>query len=93
MNWNSLKKIGNPKYKTGGVEPIDLYKAGGFLTPFAIGCIIKYAYRNAKGRVNPKDIEKIIHYANIILAEEKERYNEKAKGKEVRKIGGTESCL
>ena len=68
MNWNRLKKIGNPKYKTGGVEPIDLYKAGGFIVPFAVGCIIKYAYRNATGKVNPKDMGKIIHYAEIILA-------------------------
>ncbi len=69
-----IKYEGNTLYKTGGVEPIDLYRDGGMLRDFAIGSIIKYAFRNRKSvrkKINTDDIRKIIHYAQIILETEK----------------------
>jgi hypothetical protein len=73
MTWEELKKRGSGYYK-GGVEPIDLYKSGGLLKPFALASIIKYAYRNrAEGvPVSIRDMDKIKHYADmlIVLAQE-----------------------
>ncbi len=67
-----VKEKGNPLYKTGKVEPIDLIRDGGMLWPFALGNIIKYAFRlrlnQYPGGPN-KDLEKIIHYAEILLVE------------------------
>jgi len=57
---------GSEHYKTGDVEPFDLYKSGGIMWGGCVFNIIKYAFRNRRGLdkpVNPKDIEKIIHYA------------------------------
>jgi len=59
-------KKGSEHYKTGGVEPFDLYKAGGMMQDFCVANICKYAFRNRRELgtpINPKDIEKIIHYA------------------------------
>ena len=64
-SWDTLKREGAAHYKTGLVEPIDLYRAGGILKPFAIGCIIKYAYRQRE-RISVSDCDKIIHYAQMI---------------------------
>jgi len=55
---------GNPAYKA-GVEPVDLMRAGQILHPFAIGNIIKYAFRN-RHQINPEDMDKIIHYAKML---------------------------
>jgi len=70
-NWEVLKRDGADHYKTGLVEPIDLYHAGGILQPFAIGCIIKYAYRQRE-TISIPDCDKIIHYAQMLkhLAQE-----------------------
>jgi len=73
--FSMLKKKGSDHYKTKGVEPIDLIKSGGILRDFAIGCIIKYAFRNRSEVQRPisiSDMEKIIHYAEMlkVLAEE-----------------------
>ncbi len=68
--WEDIKKVGNEHYKSGEVEPIDLYKSGDMLQDFAIGNIIKYAFRNRRSTgkpINPKDVEKIIHYAQMLL--------------------------
>lgn len=73
MSWNELKNKGNPLYKTEEVEPIDLYRAGKFFKQFAIGSIIKYAYRNAGEEVVIKDFKKIIHYAELVIAEYEDR--------------------
>lgn len=43
MSWDNIKAKGNKKYKTAGVEPIDLYRDGGILQAVAVGMIIKYA--------------------------------------------------
>ena len=82
--WEELKNRGMGHYKTGKIEPIDLYKSAGILRHFAIGNIIKYAFRNAdlSKPVNPKDIEKVKHYADmllVILEEEKEQKPEGGK--------------
>ena len=69
LTWDDIKKRGSDHYKTGGVEPIDLYKDGGMLADFALCSIIKYAYRNKDGVfVSAKDMDKIIHYAEMLKA-------------------------
>lgn len=74
-DWILLKTKGNYRYKSGGVEPIDLFKNGDMLQDFALGCIIKYAYRN-RSKVSElpsiDDLDKIIHYAEML----KEMVNE-----------------
>ena len=63
------KEKGSSHYKSGKVEPIDLYKAGGMFQDFALCSIIKYAFRNRKyikTQVSPSDMDKIIHYAEIL---------------------------
>ena len=57
--------MGSDHYKTGGVEPIDLYISGGMFRHFALCCIIKYAFRNRDG-INERDMDKIIHYAKLL---------------------------
>lgn len=66
--WEKLKAKGSEHYKTGEVEPIDLYKSAGILEDFSIGNIIKYAYRLKKKGLNGSDIDKIIHYAEMLKA-------------------------
>jgi hypothetical protein len=70
-NWDELKKAGSNHYKTGGgVEPIDLYLAGGMFRDFALCSIIKYAFRNRnpEEQLNEKDLLKIIDYAQKLIA-------------------------
>jgi len=68
--WEELKKQGSTHYKTdGGVEPIDLYAAGGMFKHFALCSIIKYAFR-ARVHTNIKDLHKIIDYAQKLIAYE-----------------------
>jgi hypothetical protein len=69
--WDELKQHGSAHYKTGGVEPIDLYRAGGMFLDFALCSIIKYAFRSR----NVSDIglftanmDKIIDYAEKLKA-------------------------
>ncbi len=74
MKWSDIKKKGNVEYKGQTVEPIDLMREGGILRDFAIGNIIKYAYRNRRDvcgglDIDKQDIEKIIHYAEMLLAD------------------------
>lgn len=64
-NWNVLKSRGAEHYKTGLTEPIDLLHSGGILQPFAIGNIIKYAYRQREA-ISLSDCDKIIHYAEML---------------------------
>jgi hypothetical protein len=68
--WDDLKSQGSEHYKTGGVEPIDLYMAGDMFQDFALCSIIKYAFRNRKehGKINCKDMDKIIDYAEKLKA-------------------------
>lgn len=67
---DALREDGSDHYKTGGVEPIDLYLAGGMLRDKALADIIKYAFRNRRtsGRpFNPSDMAKIEHCAKLAL--------------------------
>ena len=66
---------GSEHYR-GTAQPIDIYKSKGVFKPFALCSIIKYATRNLDKDLNPKDITKIIHYAELLLAENKERDEE-----------------
>jgi len=64
-----LRMKGADHYKTGGVEPIDLLRDGGMLRDYALGCIIKYAFRNRQmlgQEIVRSDMEKIRHYAEIL---------------------------
>jgi len=66
--WEEIKNQGSGHYKNGGVEPIDLYRSLGVMHIFALTSIIKYASRNLiQGvSVNMNDLDKIIHYAEIV---------------------------
>jgi len=78
-----LKEKGSEHYKTGGVEPLDLLESGGMLRDFAIASIIKYAFRNRRevGKaVNSKDMDKIIHYAEILKGLNERRPDEGKEG-------------
>ena len=68
--WDELKKSGSNHYKTGGVEPIDLYRSGGMFRDFALCSIIKYAFRNRNPEepIFEKDMLKIIDYAQKLIA-------------------------
>ncbi len=75
--WQELKKRGSEHYKKNPdiIEPIDLFKAGGMLRDGALTSIIRYAYRNRRelGRpINPKDMDKIGHYVEMLLALQEE---------------------
>ena len=74
--WEECKQSGSDHYKTGSVEPIDLYRAGGLLRGYAITSIIKYAYRNRSGALNHKDIEKIKHLCDLLIADNTQYYRE-----------------
>lgn len=68
----SIHQEGSDHYKTGGVEPIDLYEQGEMLQDFALCSIIKYAYRcrRTSGRsrdLTIKDMGKIRHYAAMVI--------------------------
>ena len=67
--WIDLKENGSAHYKTGSVEPIDLYRAAGAFETFALCSIIKYAFRNLRGSaVSHADMDKVIDYARKIKA-------------------------
>jgi hypothetical protein len=73
-SWNELKQQGSAHYKTGDVEPIDLYKSGDMLHDFALASIIKYAFRSRRVEgidraTLEKNMTKIIHYASLLKAE------------------------
>jgi predicted phage gp36 major capsid-like protein len=73
-SWNELKQQGSAHYKTGDVEPIDLYKSGDMLHDFALASIIKYAFRSREEEQLDratflKNMDKIIHYASLLKAE------------------------
>jgi len=70
-DWELLKSQGSGHYKTGGgVEPIDLYRAGGMFKPFALCSIIKYAFRSRdiSGDIFIKNMDKVIDYAKKLKA-------------------------
>jgi len=68
--WEKVKQNGSDHYKTGKVEPIDLYDSLDILKPFCLASIIKYASRNTNKELSVKDMDKIIHYAQILKAKQ-----------------------
>jgi hypothetical protein len=69
--WEEVKMEGSLHYKgvNGDVEPVDLYRSLGALRAFALCSIIKYAARNTgTGEINVRDLDKIIHYSEILKA-------------------------
>jgi hypothetical protein len=70
LSWEELKANGSDHYKTGGIEPIDLYRDAGMLRHFALCSIMKYAFRNrnAENPISHKDMDKIIDYAQKLKA-------------------------
>ena len=71
--WKKLKMGGSNHYKSGTVEPIDLYKAGNMFHDFACASIMKYAFRSRKEmnlnkELFNKNMDKIIHYASLLKA-------------------------
>lgn len=76
--WEDLKNKGSDHYKTGKIEPIDLYRSSGMLRHFALGNIIKYAFRNALSeKINLNDLKKIIHYSELLIAEDEDKREKK----------------
>jgi len=68
--WEKLKVQGSDHYKSGGTEPVDLYRDGGMFRHFALCSIIKYAFRNRNNDtpLNMRDLDKIIDYAQKLKA-------------------------
>ena len=67
----TLKQVGGSHYKDCKIQPVE-YIVGNDLT-FLEGNIIKYITRHRRKGEGRKDIEKVIHYAEMILEME---YNE-----------------
>jgi hypothetical protein len=66
--WENLKKMGNPNYRTGATQPIDIYREKGTLIPWALCEISQHAIRNM-GQTTDKfidDMDKIIIYAQML---------------------------
>ena len=81
--WNEIKQDGQQHYKTGGVEPIDLYKAGGILHDGIIWNIMKNAYRGRREcHVSLDDMihymTEIKHYADMMMSYYAEKEHETA---------------
>lgn len=57
-------QVGGEHYKKQKIQPIEYIHANGI--PFMEGNIIKYATRH-KDKNGAQDIEKIIHYAKLLL--------------------------
>ena len=69
--WEKLKQQGSDHYKTGGVEPVDLYAAGGMMKYFGLCSIIKYAFRSRDlddRELFTRNMDKIIDYAEKLKA-------------------------
>jgi hypothetical protein len=71
--WDDLKQQGSEHYKTGGVEPVDLYKAGGMLHDYCCTSMIKYAFRsrresNIDRELLVKNMNKVIDCAQKLIA-------------------------
>ena len=67
------KQVGGDHYKDCVIQPIDFIMANNF--GFCEGNIIKYITRHKKKGEGKKDLEKVIHYAQLLI--------EKKNGKEI----------
>lgn len=68
LTWDDIKAGGSAHYKDGATEPIDLYRDLGILRHWAIGEICQHALRNrnTENPININDMDKIIHYAQML---------------------------
>lgn len=73
MTWDKIKQSGSEHYKTGTVEPIDLFrdlKPHESLTALEVKALtdnIKYSFRMLQKGINVADLEKIRHYTAMCL--------------------------
>jgi len=73
--WDKLKLMGSAHYKTGKVEPIDLYRAArphhvyNAFDVKALTDIIKYAFRLLTRGYLQADVDKIRHYLALFEAD------------------------
>jgi hypothetical protein len=82
--WDKVKRKGSKHYKSGKIEPIDLFRSGDLLWGKCITDIIKYAFRNKVPFAREKvleDMDKIIHYAEIAKAIVKEEIDKQLMSK------------
>lgn len=69
--WEELKQRGSQHYKTGAVEPIDLYRSAKPHPEYnafdikALTDTIKYSYRLLVRGYSASDVEKIKHYIEL----------------------------
>ena len=61
----SNQQIGGSHYKDCAIQPIDFIMANNF--GFCEGNIIKYTTRHKKKGEGKKDLEKVIHYAQLLI--------------------------
>jgi hypothetical protein len=78
--WEEIKQSGGSEhYKTGGIEPIDLYRAikpHESLSALGVKALtdnIKYSARMLKLGFRPLDCAKIINYTELFMAENEEK--------------------
>lgn len=73
--WEDLKKRGSEHYKTGDIEPIDLFKSVPvhalhpsltLLDAKALTDCIKYSYRMLTKGASKSDCDKIRHYIDMV---------------------------
>ena len=68
-NAASNKQVGGNHYKDCAIQPIDFILANNF--GFCEGNIIKYTTRYRKKGQTIQDLEKVIHYAQLLIEKEK----------------------
>jgi hypothetical protein len=73
--WAELKKEGSKHYNGEDIQQIDVYKAKGIFTVWAINEGTQHFQRNAPAKRDcfVEDMEKIIHYAQLLIAEHLEK--------------------
>lgn len=73
--WTELKLEGSGHYKVGEAQNIDIYKQDCSFRPWALNEITQHARRNWPDKKEHfiKDMVKIIHYAELLIAEHLER--------------------
>lgn len=64
-------QVGGSHYKDMAIQPIEFIMANNL--SFVVGNIIKYACRFDKKGHAVQDLEKVIHYAQILIEEEKSK--------------------
>jgi hypothetical protein len=72
-NAASNKQVGGNHYKDCVIQPIDFILANNF--GFCEGNIIKYTTRYRKKGQTIQDLEKVIHYAQLLIEKEKGKLN------------------